>query len=64
MPDPKTMTYLCFAGWAIGTALVFILQVFRPIAIQGKIQWDNPRHTLMRVTFYIWLTMWCFRSMY
>ena len=63
--DPKLFVYICFGIWAVGTFLIFALQVYKPIPIQGKFYpVRSARHHLMLVTIMAWLAMWCFRSMY
>lgn len=63
---PQFMVYICIVIWAVGTALTFGLQIFRPRPLTGSFKpWSNMRHAVMLMTVVSWLAaMFIFRPMY
>lgn len=61
--DPTFWKWVCFFLWLIGTLVVIGVQAIRGGAISGDMDYNNPVHTTMRATLYVWLTMWMFVAM-
>ena len=59
--NPVLWKWVCFFMWVIGTFTVIISQMVRRRDWRAeKMDFNDPVHTVMRVTFYSWLTMWVF----
>lgn len=61
MSNLEIMVYACFGLWALGTALVFGLQILRPQKFTREFSPVlNIRHHIMMFTVMSWLSMWAF----
>lgn len=68
MPIEKLFTFICFGLWAMGTIAIILISAFRPdIAKIGKhrrFDMSNAFDIILISTVAVWISMWCFRSMY
>lgn len=63
--DPKVITFLCFGLWLIsGVAFTFMAILHWPRTMPDKVDWNHPAYIMGIFNIMVWITMWCFRTMY